>query len=160
MVWWLPETGSGYRSKSLRRLVMKWLADPIRRPTSRAYLDDQTAEAASATLNPDLAGPRRLHPQRHRQPSDARLGVVVYINDRGAKLRFEQLRQQLEPIETKRGCALEWQELPDAHACCIALCRPDSLLENETRWPEYIAWMIDQTTRMPDVFRPVIRALP
>jgi hypothetical protein len=78
MAWWSPETGSGYRSKSLRRLVMKWLATS-RRPTSRAYLDDQTAEAASATLNSDLAGPRRLHPQRHRQPSDARLGVVVYI---------------------------------------------------------------------------------
>jgi hypothetical protein len=91
---------------------------------------------------------------------DARLGVEVYINEKDAKLRFEQLRQQRESIETKLGYALDWQELPDAHACRIALYRPESPLEDETRWPEYIAWMIDQTMRMSDVFRPVIRALP
>ena len=56
--------------------------------------------------------------------------------------------------------SMDWQELPDAHACRIALYRPDSPLEDETRWPEYSTWMIDQTTRMSDVFMPAIRALP
>lgn len=101
-----------------------------------------------------------MKPKLSQLQRDSRVGAEVYINHKEAKLRFEQLHQQREPIETKLGCAPDWQELPTPTPPRIALYRPDSPLEDGTRWPEYIAWMIDQTMRMSNVFRPVIRALP
>lgn len=91
---------------------------------------------------------------------DSRLGVAVYINAPDAKVRFAQLRAKSEQIEAALGFVLDWQELPDAHACRIALYRPDSPLEDESRWKDYLAWMVEYIVKFDAVFRPVIKSLP
>jgi hypothetical protein len=91
---------------------------------------------------------------------DSRLGVEVYINHADSKQMFELLQQQRNSIETAVGSGLDWQQLPDAHACRIALYRPECPLDDESRWPEYLAWMTEQVVRMSAAFRPAIKALP
>lgn len=89
-----------------------------------------------------------------------RLGAEVYIECPDAKQRFAQLMEQRGSIESELGFQLEWQALPDAHACRILVSRPDCPLEDETRWKEYVGWLVERLTRMDAVFRPIIRELP
>lgn len=91
---------------------------------------------------------------------ESRLGVEIYINNPESKLRFKQLFERRSEIENAMGLPLDWQELPDAHACRIALWRPESPLSEESRWDEYLDWMTAHVVRMEAVFRPIIRALP
>lgn len=91
---------------------------------------------------------------------EARIGVEIYINATEAKARFAQLQAQHVAIESALGTALEWQELPDAHACRIALYRSDCPLEDEARWPDYLEWMVRHVVKFDAVFRPAIKGLP
>jgi hypothetical protein len=91
---------------------------------------------------------------------DGRLGVEIYINRVDAKERFGQLAAQRSEIEGRLGFPLEWQELPDARACRIAVYRSDCPLEDESRWPEYLDWANQHIVRFDAVFRPVIKGLP
>lgn len=91
---------------------------------------------------------------------ESRLGVEVYINASDAKTRFAQLNSQRGSIESQLGFTLEWQELPDAHACRIVLYRPDCPLEDESRWNNYLNWIVEHIVRFDGVFRPAIKGLP
>lgn len=91
---------------------------------------------------------------------DSRVGVEVYINATDSKNRFAQLLAQRERIESSLGFALDWQELPDSHACRIVIYRADSPLEDESRWGEYLEWLVRHILKFDAVFRPVIKGLP
>ena len=93
-------------------------------------------------------------------PQKSRLGVEIYINNPDAKQQYRALLAQRADIESKLGLALDWQELPDAHACRVVTYRFDCPLGDETRWDEYLEWMEKLIIRFDDVFRPVVRALP
>ncbi len=90
---------------------------------------------------------------------EERLGVEVYIHHADSKKLFQALLAQKDSIEQQLGFALDWQELPDAHACRIASWRPDSPLEDETQWPQYLDWFVQRLVKMNAVFRPVIQGL-
>jgi len=90
---------------------------------------------------------------------DDKLGVEVYIHHQESKKMFQCLLEQKVGIEEKLGFELDWQELPDAHACRIASWRPDSPLENEAQWPAYLEWYVQRLVKMNAVFRPVIQNL-
>lgn len=90
---------------------------------------------------------------------ERRLGVELYINHPDSKNHFQALLAQKDVIEKKLGYQLDWQELPEAHACRIAAWRYDCPLEDELLWPDYIKWFTDTLVKMNDVFRPAIQAL-
>ena len=90
---------------------------------------------------------------------DDRLGVEVYIFHDESKKMYEALLTQKSSIEEKLGFELDWQELPDAHACRIATWRSDSPLEDEAQWPQYLDWFVERIVKMNTVFRPVIQEL-
>lgn len=89
-----------------------------------------------------------------------RLGMEVYISHDQSKEYFQQLLQRQVEIEKRLGFELEWQELPEAHACRIVVFRPDSPLEDESLWPAYCSWLAEVGAKLDAVFRPLIRELP
>ncbi len=51
---------------------------------------------------------------------------------------FQGLLSQKDVIEQKLGFTLDWQELPDADSCRIAVWRTNSPLADETQWEIFI----------------------
>lgn len=100
----------------------------------------------------------RLNPTASQQGK--RLGVEVYIDHPESKRLFQALAAQREQLEQQLGFALDWQELPEAQACRIASWRPNSPLEEEASWSEYLDWFVERLVKMNTVFRPAIQALP
>jgi hypothetical protein len=90
---------------------------------------------------------------------DDRLGVEVYVHHADSKKMYQALLVQKSSIEQQLGFELDWQELPDAHACRIATWRQDSPLEDEAQWPQYLEWFVQRIVKMNAVFRPVIQGL-
>ena len=90
---------------------------------------------------------------------DDRLGVEVYIFHDESKKMYEGLLAQKASIEQALGFELDWQELPDAHACRIATWRLGSPIEDEAQWPTYLDWFVEHIVKMNAVFRPVIQGL-
>lgn len=88
-----------------------------------------------------------------------RLGVEVYIDHANSKSMFKQLQAQQANIEKQLDMKLQWNELPDGHACRILYVRPNSPLEDESQWPTYFAWLEDAALRMSAVFRPLVKTL-
>lgn len=91
---------------------------------------------------------------------DERLGVELGISTQEAKQHFANLLAQKENIESKLGFELDWQELPESRACRIASWYPDAPIEDESRWSEYIDWMIQRLVKMDEVLRPIVKRLP
>lgn len=100
----------------------------------------------------------RLNPTASQQGK--RLGVEVYIDHPESKRLFQALAAQREQLEQQLGFVLDWQELPEAQACRIASWRPNSPLEEEASWSEYLDWFVERLVKMNTVFRPAIQALP
>jgi len=88
-----------------------------------------------------------------------RLGIEVYISHKESKRMFSALAAQRAEIESQLNLELDWQELPDAHACRIAFWREGCPIETESRWPEYIDWFVEHLVRFDQVFRTRIREL-
>ena len=90
---------------------------------------------------------------------ESRVGMEVYIDHQNSKSMFKQLLVQKDAIESELKVKLDWQELPDGHACRILQVRPESPLEAEAQWPVYFEWMEDAGLRMTEVFRSRVKAL-
>lgn len=90
---------------------------------------------------------------------EKRVGMEVYIDHDNSKSMFKQLLAQKDAIEAELKVPLNWQELPDGHACRIIQLRPDSPLEDEAQWPGYFAWLEGAGLRMTEVFRTRVKAL-
>ncbi|MBK7731182.1 MAG: DUF4268 domain-containing protein [Gammaproteobacteria bacterium] len=88
-----------------------------------------------------------------------RLGMEVYIDHQNSKSMFKQLETKRASIEEALNVNLQWNELPDGHACRILQVRPDSPLEDESKWAEYFAWLEDAALKMSEIFRPLIKEL-
>ena len=144
-------------------------------PTKQLYLRLWTELAAllakrAPTIRPQKPRPQmwlnnsmgragfRLNPTASQQGK--RLGVEVYIDHPESKRLFQALATQRERLEEQLGFVLDWQELPEAQACRIASWRPNSPLEEEASWSEYLDWYVERLVKMNTVFRPAIQALP
>ena len=91
---------------------------------------------------------------------DERLGVELWMPGAQAKQHFAGLIAQRQEIEALLSFKLDWQELPDAMACRVASWYVDAPIEDESRWNEYLDWLVDRLVRMDKVLRPIIKALP
>lgn len=149
-------------------------AATVSSPTKQLQLQFWNALVEKLSTKAPGIKPQRPRPQHWLQHSlgrtgfilsatasqkDSRLGVEIYINASDSKKRFAQLFAQREAIEASLGLSLDWQELPDAHACRIVIYRTDSPLEEESRWGEYLDWVVTHVVRFDAVFRPIIRGL-
>ncbi len=129
---------------------------------------------ALATRAPQIR-PQKPHPQHWLYNSigrsgfalnptanqrENRLGVELYIRHAESKTMFKALHAQKAAIEKELGFELDWQELPDAHACRIAAWRPNSPIEDEAQWGQFIDWYVDRLVKMNAAFRPAIQQLP
>ncbi len=88
-----------------------------------------------------------------------RVGMEVYIDHQNSKSMFKQLLARQASIEATLNAKLQWNELPDGHACRILQVLPDAPLDDEAKWPEYFAWLEDAGLRMSAVFRPLVKEL-
>jgi hypothetical protein len=126
-------------------------------------------EAKSSALRPQKPLPQHwtnlalgragLHLAATLHSRESRLGMEVYIDHASSKSMFKQLQQQQAAIESALNVSLQWNELPDGHACRILNVRRDSPLEDEVQWPAYFAWLEDAALQMSAVFRPLVKAL-
>jgi Domain of unknown function (DUF4268) len=91
---------------------------------------------------------------------DERIGVEIYISDEESKSHFAALKNKEKEIESKLGFQLDWQELPDAHACRIVTWLSGATIEDETKWPKYQEWIAQRLVKIDSVFRPIIKNLP
>ena len=99
----------------------------------------------------------RLVPTANQK--DDRLGVELYIDHADSKKLFEALFSQKTLVEQQLGFELDWQQLPDAHACRIATWCPNSPLEDEASWPQYVDWFVERLLKMNSVLRPLVQRL-
>lgn len=90
---------------------------------------------------------------------ESRVNMEVYIDHANSKVMFAQLHSQREAIEAELGVALDWQELPEGHACRILWRRPNAPAEDEAQWPAYFAWLEEAALRMTQVFKPRVKVL-
>lgn len=143
-------------------------------PAARLYLKFWTALVGAIASRAPSLRPQRPQPQHWLNHSIGRsgfalnptlstrldrLGIEVYIHHDQSKQMFGQLEAKRAAIEAQLGYALDWQELPEKHACRIALWREGCPIEDESRWPEYVEWFVEHMSRFDWVFRPLIKAL-
>jgi hypothetical protein len=141
-------------------------------PTKQRQLAFWTAWRASLEEKGSAVKPQRAAPQHWINIKLGRLGahlaatvntkedriaVEVFINHRNSKAWFRALEARKASIEANLGEALEWMELPDAHACRILLPRSNSPLASDASWSAYFAWLEQAVSRMAAVFSPLIQ---
>lgn len=88
-----------------------------------------------------------------------RIGVELTIDSLAAKQHYNALLAQRLEIERDFGAPLDWQELPDRHMSRIATWKTDCDPTDESRWHEYVEWMVDAVLRMEATFRGRVAAL-
>ena len=91
---------------------------------------------------------------------DERIGVEIWMPGPRAKRHFANLLTLKKEIEDKLDFELDWQDLPEAQACRIASWYPNAVLEDESRWQEYLDWIVNKLVIMDRVLRPIIKSLP
>lgn len=82
----------------------------------------------------------------------------LYIEGGNAKRILATLKLQQQQIEAEYGAQLEWEDLPAARDCRIALylsCDP----VDETDWPRQHNWMVENLNKLHRVFGRRIAAL-
>lgn len=110
-------------------------------------------------LNSNPLGRSGFHVVSTVNAREHRIGAEVYISHEQSKELFQRLLAQREAIEGELGFPLDWQELPDRHACRIVVHRADSDLADETAWPAYCEWLADKLTRLSSAFRSRVKEL-
>ena len=126
-------------------------------------------QAKGSTLRPQKPSPQHwtnialvrsgVHLAATVNSREGRVAMEVYIDHANSKSMFKQLMEQRAAIEADLKVSLDWNELPDGHACRILQVRPDSPLEEESQWPAYFSWLEGAAIRMTEVFKSRVKAL-
>ena len=143
-------------------------------PIKQQQLKFWTEWSAYLTKHVSLLKPQKAHPRHWITLSagrtgysysatlhsrEDRLGAELYIKHPDSKEHFAQLAEQKDKIEQELGFALDWQELPNKHACRIVTYKSGVYLEDESNWQEGFAWLTTTLEKMQKVFRPFITSL-
>jgi len=93
--------------------------------------------------------------------AERELMVRFYINcdDLPAKVVFRHLRLRQYVIQGVLGFALTWNELPGKKGSVVCVACANCPLEDESRWPEYHAWIATMVIKLDYVFRQLIKPL-
>jgi hypothetical protein len=90
---------------------------------------------------------------------EEKIAVELYLGDENAMAYFRELEANKAAIEEELGYAVDWRALPDKRASRILLLREKCPLEDQSRWPEYRAWLTAKLEDFDRVFRPKVKAL-
>lgn len=95
------------------------------------------------------------------QRKERQLTVRLYImcEDLPPKRVFRYLERKQDAIHAALGFSLVWDELQGKKGCVAYVVRPESPLDDESRWPEYHEWLAKTIAKMDTVFRPLIKPL-
>jgi hypothetical protein len=69
----------------------------------------------------------------------------IYFGDASAETnlkRFQALHQHRAAFEAMVDYPVEWQELQGKKSCKVAIYSPDTSIEQEHDWPDYLDWFI------------------
>lgn len=91
---------------------------------------------------------------------ETRIGTELYVGGADAKNHFARLKRSRTEIEAEMGETLDWLELPEKEACRIVLMRPETSIEDRSKWPEQHAWLADKLEKFNLAFRKRVTALP
>ncbi len=88
-----------------------------------------------------------------------RIGCELYISGEKAELAFHSLLEKKNEIELELGEKLEWQELPEARDCRIALYKTGADIEKREEWNDYFEWLGDKAEKFHKVFSKRVKKL-
>ncbi len=88
-----------------------------------------------------------------------RIGCELYLSGEQAKKAFHTLIKQKEEIEREMGEKLDWQELPEARDCRIALYNLGADVEKREEWNDYFEWLGGKAEKFHKVFSKRVKDL-
>lgn len=93
--------------------------------------------------------------------AEQQLMVRLYINcgDLPAKIVFRHLRLRQHVIRAMLGFELIWNDLPGKKGSVVCVACAHCPLDDESRWPEYQAWIATMVAKMDGIFRDMIKTL-
>lgn len=93
--------------------------------------------------------------------TEQQLTVRLYINcdDLPPKSVFRYLEARKTEIQTNLGFQMEWNESPERKGSIIAITKSGCDLDDQSRWPEYHAWLANTVDTIDRTFRPLIKPL-
>lgn len=86
------------------------------------------------------------------------LRAELVLDGINAKSHYEALEARRQEIESALDRELGWHNPSNARACRIYV-RKVVDLSDQTRWPEYLAWLVNELNEFYRVFYPVVRNL-
>jgi hypothetical protein len=90
---------------------------------------------------------------------DSWIGVELICDGGDAKPHFYQLRDDRESIEREFGEPLKWRELKGRKQSRILLRNSDCDPRDESRWPEFHAWLVEKIGTFQRVFSQRVQSL-
>jgi hypothetical protein len=103
-------------------------------------------------------GSSYIHLSNIANTTEGRIGVRVYIRSKIAEVALPQLEAERAAIEKEIGEPLQWDPNPDSRDKTIVLDRPADL-EDRSKWPEYISWLVDHVAKFKKAFEPRVKKL-
>ena len=88
----------------------------------------------------------------------SRIGVRVYLRNVVADAALAQLEPQRAAIEVEIGAKMQWNPTPEKKDKIISLTKQVDL-EDRSRWPEYVDWLVDTVAKVWKAFAPRVRNL-
>jgi len=86
------------------------------------------------------------------------IGCALWIDHPDSKRAFAELQKQRAAIDGEADGHLDWEELPNRHACRIAMYRDASFSDRET-WPELFEWSLGRLKILSRLFAERVKAL-
>lgn len=80
------------------------------------------------------------------------------IDGLNAKAHYQSLEDRRDEIESSLGRELSWHN-PENRRSCRLYTRKIVRLDDQDRWPEYLAWLLNELNDFHRVFSPIIRSL-
>ena len=99
-----------------------------------------------------------IHLSNTANTTDGRIGVRVYISNKIADAALPQLMAEREAVEAEIGEQLQWNPNPNSSDKIIVLSR-DADLDDRTKWPEYISWLVERVDKFKKAFGPRVKKL-
>ena len=93
--------------------------------------------------------------------AEQQLMVRLYIHcgDLPPKVVFRHLRLRQHVIRAMLGFELTWNDLPGKKGSVVCVTCANCPLDDESRWPEYQAWIATMLAKMDGIFRDMIKTL-
>ena len=87
-----------------------------------------------------------------------RIAANLHMKGPNAGSRFDELKNNLQEIETQFGAELQWKK-PSWQVPQVGVYKNIANPTNEANWPEQFEWLRSNLERLAEVFQPIIAEL-